>query len=167
MTVEMKPVKIFSTVKLREGNIPPDQYLSLFTVPQGQHMPQAPNEICPTCQGVAAGEMLTPEHTNLFQAGQFGSAIGDCRLDRVQAIINVPTVVVARFELWIAGLKQFEMPLSEMQESRDGEQPGREIERQLVARTDTFQGKLYILAPVERDVLVRVEFYGLAAREVR
>jgi hypothetical protein len=60
--------------------------LSFFTVPRGQYMPMAPNSanLCSKCNQ-PAGRFLTEFDTNVMQAGQLGSSIGDARFDRIRA----------------------------------------------------------------------------------
>lgn len=146
----MTPVKVFSTVKLTEKT---PEYVSLFTVPQGQMMPgtYAPE----------VAEMLTPEHTNIMRAGEFGSAIGDVLLDRVRAFLTDESVrVEGQFKLYVSGMKMFEAPLEQML-------AGLDIKHIPVARTDMFEGRIYLATPVKSPVYVRVEFGGTMLDSVR
>ncbi len=152
------PVKVFSTCCLLKGA---QGHIGLFTIPQGQYMGTLPLT-APT----RPENILTAEHTNLTQAGQFGSAIGDVELLRVRAEVRGKPVNTRelRFELHVSGRKYIDAPLSML--LGDGQSlngSGESRSGLLVARTDCFDGRIATLAhPVENDIYVRVEFSGYA-----
>ncbi len=172
-----RPLQIYSTMKIEKGAA--HDQASMFTVPQGQAMPvmRGPDQRahCPTCgQHAGAGTPAIPmnaEHTNIMQAGQFGSAIGDCAIKHVRAILDVACPLDADFELRVAGRTMFRKPLSEVIAGFDVYEPDLMYARAqqvrdlpmrdlpvLVGRTDCFEGRLYLHRPAEADVFVRVEF---------
>lgn len=135
--------------------------LNLFVIPRGQWMPQIPFDahLCHACRQ-PAGRLLTETETNLMQAGQLGSAIGEARFDRVRAVLTGgdPVSLDASFELRIAGKSVMKTTLAElvkdwvaiedeipMVESSGGRllpaQPMK-VPYTLVARTDTVEGRI-------------------------
>jgi hypothetical protein len=60
--------------------------LKLFTTPIGQYMPMLPRDanLCSKCNQ-PAGRFLTDADTNIVQAGQLGTAIGDAKFEQITA----------------------------------------------------------------------------------
>lgn len=155
------PTKVYATAKLTVGDGPWDE-LGLFTVPQGQLMPGTVNSKL---------EILTAEHTNIVQAGQFGSTIGNFRMERAKATLSAPVDVNASVELRVAGRRIFDLSLSRLLDGLDltaswdgkiGTGVIADAGDLLVAQNDTFEVRIKRFGPVEADVYLRVEFEGTA-----
>lgn len=142
---------VFSTCligdRAKEGSM-----LSFFTVPCGQHMPQVPADAtrCSACQQPAS-RVLGPEQTNIMQAGQLGSSIGDARFDRIRAqlIGGDPTVLEATVKLFIAGKTVLETTLAkliagwvQLEDDSWSVDKTKKVPFVLVACTDTVEARL-------------------------
>lgn len=80
----MKKQMIYATMYLGDGAAGSQ---TMFTVPLGQTMPamMGPDQRCAHCGRFEIAPTQTTEHTNICQAGQFGSAIGDVALFSMKA----------------------------------------------------------------------------------
>lgn len=132
--------------------------LSLFVTPRGQYMPMVPREAnrCTKCNQ-PAGRVLADLDTNIMQAGQMGSAIGDAKFEKISAkLVNGgdPVVLEAEVELRIAGRTIMTVALDKLIKGpvqindtteylgkRPPEAPDT-VPYCLVARTDTVEARL-------------------------
>lgn len=162
--------------------------LSLFTVPRGQRMPQIPFDAhkCETCQQ-PAGRVLDESATNIVQAGQMGSSLGDARFDRIRAVLSGgdPVSLEADVTLRIAGravLKttlaalvkgwvplEDELPMMESANGRLKPASPMKVPYVLVARTDTVECCIELLREAKvagEPMLVRIEIEAKTIRDL-
>ena len=140
----------------------------MFNVPVGQPMPAmfGPEATCNHCGRYDRSPTQTAEHTNIQQAGQFGSAIGDVCLTSVQAKTSDgreqrSSIDLASFSLRVCGRRVGCWTLSDLL----GEPVP--LPRIAVARTDTFEGELALPpgAVLKRPdktspLFVKIEFWA-------
>lgn len=142
---------IYSTLQLLDGAVGSQ---SMFTVPYGHDAPQmsGPHVRCPTCGNIPRLRQ-TEEHTNITQAGQFGSAIGEANLKTLRLVTPDGRKFDGYWNVRVGGRRIAGGSLFQLFDEKPFVFP----DLVLVARTDTFELTIGFDSPLKLETPVNLK----------